>query len=162
MSKLFVPQGFVVPESFVTEQYCLDVLSPSVVELDYDAVMSSKTRLRTVFAEKTEWPKDNMSLEENGRDLKRHEIEFKARQAFAYTVLTLSKETCIGCVYIDPPTVSEFDCEVYLWVRESHLDLDDDLYHDIRNWLMSSWPFKSIAFPGREISWDRWKLLSKL
>ena len=81
MSKLFVPPGFVVPESFVTEKYCLEVLSPRVVDLDYDAVMSSRTRLRTVFAERTEWPKDDMSLEENDSDLKSHESEFKAREA---------------------------------------------------------------------------------
>ena len=62
MSKLFVPQEFVVPESLVTDQYCLEVLSPSVVDLDYDAVMSSRTRLRTVFAEQTNWPRDDMSL----------------------------------------------------------------------------------------------------
>jgi len=162
MTRLFVPQEFVVQESFVTNQYCLEMLSPSVAEIDYDAVMTSKVRLRTVFSEKTEWPKDDMSLEDNRKDLERHEIEFKSREAFAYTVLTLSREKCIGCVYIDPSTVSGFDCEVYLWVRENDLALDYDLYTNIRNWLMSSWPFKSIAFPGREISWDKWKLyLSK-
>ncbi|MDM8555924.1 hypothetical protein QUF75_14420 [Desulfococcaceae bacterium HSG7] len=95
MTKLFVPQEFIVPKSFVTEQYCLEMLSPSVTEIDYDAVMTSKIRLRTVFSEKTEWPKDDMSLEENRRDLQKHALEFKSRQAFAYTVLTLSKEKCI-------------------------------------------------------------------
>ncbi len=99
-----------------------------------------------------------MSLEENRIDLQQHALEFKSRQAFAYTVLTLSKEKCIGCVYIEPSPVSEFDCEVYLWVRESEYALDQVLYTNIRNWLISSWPFKSIAFPGREISWDKWKL----
>ncbi len=98
------------------------------------------------------------SLEENRRDLQIHAQEFKLRQAFAYTVLTLSKEKCIGCVYIEPSPVAEFDCEVYLWVRESEYALDHNLYTNIRNWLMSSWPFKNIAFPGREISWDKWKL----
>ena len=158
MTELFIPQEFIVPESFVTEQYGLEILSPSVTEIDYDAVMTSKVRLRTIFGEKTEWPRDDMSLEENRRDLQRHELEFKSREAFAYTVLTLSREKCIGCVYIVPSTVSEFDCEVYLWVRESHLNLDADLYNNIRSWLTSSWPFNSIAFPGREISWDKWKM----
>ena len=65
MIKLFVPKEFNVPESFVTEQYCLEMLSPSVTEIDYDAVMTSKVRLRTVFGEKTEWPRDDMSLEDN-------------------------------------------------------------------------------------------------
>ncbi len=158
MTKQFVPEEFVVPDSLVTDRYRLEMLSPNVTEIDYDAVMTSKVRLRTVFSEKTEWPKDDMSLEENRSDLIRHETEFKSRQAFAYTVLTLSREKCIGCVYIDPSKISEFDCEVYLWVRESHLSLDDDLYNNIRKWLLSSWPFERIAFPGRKISWDKWKL----
>ncbi len=160
MTKVFVPQEFVVPESFMTDRYRLEMLSPSVADIDYDAVMSSKVRLRTVFSEHTEWPKDDMSLEDNIKDLKRHETEFKSRQAFAYTVLTLAREKCIGCVYIDPSTVSEFDCEVYLWVRESDLALDADLYKNIRHWLVNRWPFEHIAFPGREIYWDTWKLYS--
>ncbi len=162
MTKQFIPQEFIVPESFVTNRYRLEILSPTVAAIDYDAVMTSKVRLRNVFDEKTEWPKDDMSLEENRTDLIRHETEFKSRQAFAYTVLTLSREKCIGCVYINPSIFSEFDCEVYLWVRESHLTFDNALYNDIRSWLVSSWPFKNIAFPGREISWDKWDLyLSK-
>lgn len=162
MKKQFVPEDFVVPKSLVTDQYRLQMLSPDVAEIDYDAVMTSRVRLRTVFSEKTDWPKEDMSLEENRTDLLRHSAEFKSRQAFAYTVLTLSREKCIGCVYIDPSKVSEFDCEVYLWVRESHLTLDDTLYTDIHKWLLSSWPFERIAFPGREIPWDTWKLyLSK-
>ena len=158
MTKLFVPEEFVVPDLFVTDRYRLEMLSPEVTEIDYDAVMSSKVRLRTVFSEKTEWPKDDMSLEENRSDLIRHEAEFKSRKAFLYTVLALSRENCIGCVYIEPSRVSEFDCEVYLWVRESHLTLDDTLYTDIRNWLVSVWPFERIAFPGREIPWNKWEL----
>lgn len=158
MIKHFVPEEFVVPESFVTDHYRLEMLSPEVTEIDYDAVMTSKIRLRTVFGEKTEWPKDNMSLEENRTDLLRHESEFKSRQAFAYTVLTLSREKCIGCVYIDPSKASDFDCEVYLWIRDSHIALDNDLYNNIHNWLTSRWPFKKIAFPGREIPWKSWKI----
>ncbi len=162
MKELFVPQEFVVPESLVTDRYRLEMLSPDVTEIDYDAVMTSKVRLRTVFSEQTKWPKNDMSLEENRIDLLRHKGEFKSRQAFAYTVLTPSREKCIGCVYIDPSKASEFDCEVYSWVRDSHIALDNDLHNNIRNWLESSWPFKKIAFPGREIPWDEWKLyLSK-
>jgi len=156
MTKTFVPLDYEVPESLVTDQYRLDILSPKVTEIDYEAVMSSKVRLRTIFGENTDWPKDDMSLEHNTKDLKRHEEEFKSRKAFLYTVLTLTRDRCIGCVYIEPTKVTEFDCEVYLWVRDSEISLDDHLYNTIHNWLESSWPFKKIAFPGREISWSGW------
>jgi hypothetical protein len=119
MIKNFVPVDFEVPESLLTDHYRLEILKPDVTEMDYDAVMSSKKRLRNVFGENTEWPKDNMSLEDNRNDLQRHEEEFRTRKAFAYTVLTLSKDKRIGCVYIEPTKVSECDCEVYLWVRDS-------------------------------------------
>lgn len=157
MTTPFVPDEFAVPDSLSTEQYRLEMLSPQVTEIDYDAVMSSRTRLRSVFSEKTEWPRDDMSLEENRRDLERHEQEFRARQAFAYTVLTPSREQCIGCVYITPTSKAAFDCAVYLWVRDSAQDLDHELYTGVRDWLTRRWPFKNVAFPGREISWNAWQ-----
>ncbi len=158
MQKCFVAHSFNVPESLETKNYRLEILTPAVAEIDYEAVMSSKERLRSVFAENTEWPSDTMTLEDNINDLRRHEQEFKIRKAFVYTVLTPLREKCIGCVYIDPCKVSDFDCEVYLWVRDDSLYLDNDLYNNIRDWMLKCWPFKKIAYPGREISWDSWKL----
>ncbi len=157
MQNKFIPQTFNVPESLKTEKYRLEILTPAVAEIDYDAVMSSKTRLRSVFAECTEWPRDTMSLADNIKDLKQHEEEFKLRKAFAYTVLTPTREKCVGCVYIDPCKSVKFDCEIYLWVRDDNIHLDTDLYSSIRYWLANCWPFKKIAFPGREISWQKWK-----
>jgi hypothetical protein len=156
MTILFVPQDFIVPTSLVTDQYILEMLTPLVAEIDYNAVMSSKSRLRSVFEQNDDWPQDDMTLEFNIKDLVQHKKEFRARQAFAFTVLNPAREKCLGCIYIDPPTVSEFDCEVYLWVRDSHIHLDDDLFQNVKQWLQEEWPFKSIAFPGREISWDAW------
>lgn len=118
--------------------------------------MSSKTRLRTVFGENTEWPGDSMTLEDNFRDLLNHEKEFKSRQAFAYSVLTNSQDKYIGCVYIDPCKFDEFNSEVYLWVTDDSIHLDTELYDFISHWLRTSWPFLNIAFPGREISWEKW------
>jgi hypothetical protein len=117
---IFVPENFVVPKAFIAESYRLEILSTKFAELDYDAVMSSKARLRKVFGNATEWPKDNMSHEENMRDIKRHEQEFKSRKSFVYTVLNLSMEKCIGCVYIDPSSDLKYNCKVYLWVRDSY------------------------------------------
>ena len=156
MAKIFVSEDFKVPKSLVTDLYRLEILEPNVAEIDYDAVMSSKERLRHVFCENDEWPADNMTLEDNMRDLEQHEAEFHSRKAFAYTVLTLSKERCIGCVYFYPSSIPEYDCEAYLWVRTSEVDLDDNLYINIRNWLKTHWQFKRVAFPGRKIPWKKW------
>jgi hypothetical protein len=157
MKRMFVPEDFAVPESLSTDRYRLEVLRPSVAELDYDAVMSSRERLRQVFAEDDDWPADDMTLEFNIGDLERHEAEFRAREAFAYTVLSPDGESCMGCVYLYPSSVADYDCEVYLWVRESEVDLDGHLYAAVRSWLKTDWPFENPAFPGREIAWDRWE-----
>jgi hypothetical protein len=161
MNKHFVPKSFSVPLSLKTDQFLLEVLTPSVVELDYDAVMSSRVRLRCVFAPSTTWPSDNMSIEENKNDLKRHEKEFLSREAFAYTVLSLDKQTCLGCIYITPSNTTSFDSEVYLWVRDDHIDLDQHLFATVKNWLKSDWPFQAIAYPGRDIGWTDWRKHTK-
>ena len=162
----FVADDFVVPKTVEHKHFCLAVLAPAVVEIDYDAVMSSRTRLRTVFAESDDWPKDSMTLEDNLKDLQQHEHDFNTRQAFAYTVLsnskTKSKTKCIGCVYIDPCKLKEFDCEIYLWVRDDALELDQELYEFISNWTSTDWPFSKIAYPGREIPWQTWQSLSAI
>lgn len=156
MKKNFVPKNFNIPLKFRTDKYKLEVLTPKVGEIDYDAVMSSKERLRSVFARCTEWPKDKMTLKENINDLRRHEQEFLDRKAFAYTVLNLTGDYCIGCVYIEPSSKINFDCEVYLWVRNSEIKFDPDLYQNIKSWIKTEWPFKNAAFPGRDIAWAEW------
>lgn len=151
-----VPDDFVVPESFEARDYRLNVLTPTVAELDYDAVMSSREHLRTVFSAHDQWPENDLTLARNFDDLRKHEAEFHAREAFAYTVLTPNADLCLGCVYIYPSTVADYDCEVYCWVRASALQLDKTLHDDMRRWLKSHWPFERPAFPGREISWAQW------
>ena len=154
---MFVPKDFVVPESLVIDKYRLQILEPSVAELDYDAVMTSREPLRQIFCKDDEWPAENMSLESNINDLKQHEAEFHSREAFAYTVLSLDKKRCVGCVYFYPCSLSEYDCEVYFWVRASEKKLEENLYGSVRGWLKTHWPFEKPVFPGREISWEKWK-----
>ncbi len=157
--KNFVPDYFEIPLTLKSGPFRLEVLSPEVGEIDYDAVMSSKPRLRSVFGPATEWPRDDMTLEDNINDLERHKKEFDERFAFAYTVLNLTGEKCLGCVYIEPCKKKGYDCEIYSWIRESHLYLDPELYQTVKIWVESEWPFRNISFPGREISWEDWNKL---
>ncbi len=156
MPATLVPDDFAVPETYVAEGYRLEVLTPAVAEFDYDAVMSSRERLRVVFGPHDSWPADDMTLEENVADLREHAAEFHARVAFAYTMLSPERAECLGCVYIYRATVPDYDCEMYLWVRDSAQHLDETLHQDMHAWLDSSWPFTRPAFPGREIPWSEW------
>jgi hypothetical protein len=72
--------------------------------------------------------------------------------------MSMDESKCLGCVYIDPSKKETFDAEVFLWVRASELKngLDEILYETVKNWIKEKWPFKYIAYPGREISWNNW------
>lgn len=153
MKSKLVEDSFNVPIGFTSEMYIVMKLTPEFAELDYDAVMSSKERLRNLFQENDTWPKDSMTLEANINDLKRHEKEFDARIAFAYTVLSPNKDKCLGCIYLDPPTFDDYDCEVYFWMREDSIHLESELFSQLKNWLDNDWPFNRIIFPGRETGW---------
>ncbi|MBC2737474.1 MAG: hypothetical protein HF981_24145 [Desulfobacteraceae bacterium] len=153
----FLPKEFEVPKVLEVEEFRLEVLRPDVAEIDYDAVMSSKQRLRQVFSSATEWPRDDMTLAENRDDLKRHQTKFESRKAFAYTVLSRDRTRCLGCVYIDPCRLEMFDWEVYLWLRDDCAELDAKLYKIMKDWVSECWPFGSIIFPGREVSWSKWE-----
>lgn len=141
---------------FDSKNFHFRVLDENVAELDFEAVMYSQKRLQGIFGPKSEWPKSNMTLEENIESLKIHKQEFESRDAFAYSVFNSSKEKCLGSVYIDPSQSSNYDCEVYLWIRDESIAQDKELYLTVRNWLQVKWPFSNVVFPGRSISWESW------
>jgi len=154
---LFIPDNFKIPTHLSNEQFHFEVLDPAFCVLDYEAVMSSKERLHHVFSQDDNWPEDDMSFESNRNDLIMHAADFNARKAFAYAVLNLEKDAYIGCVYINPTEQENYDCEVYLWVKDSELLLDKFLFQSVENWLQEEWPFRRRAYPGRTISWEDWK-----
>ena len=160
MNISFVPKSFDVPSSVSLTPFHLSVLEESNAEVDYQAVMSSLKRLKSIFGPNTSWPSQKMSLEENIASLQTHHREFIEREAFAYTVFNESKTKCLGSVYIDPSRSKPYDCEVYLWVREDSANLDAILYSSVLTWLTEYWPFEKIAFPGRSISWQDWAKVS--
>jgi hypothetical protein len=161
MNKKFVTDDFIVPEKLETDKFRLRMLTVDDVEKDYEAVMSSCEQLRNPEDENS-WPKKNMTLKEDLQDLQVHQNEFLNRVAFAYTVMSLDESICLGCVYLDPSEKELFDAEVYMWVRTSELKngLDELLYGTVRNWVKERWPFKSVTYPGREITWEEWKSIS--
>lgn len=156
MTASFVPEDFIVPDELIHAHFRLQILEPSINELDYQAVMSSRVNLRSIFAEYDEWPADNMTLADNLDDLIIHEKEFIAREAFAYTVLNPDKSKCIGCVYIEPSNRNTTDAEVYYWLSNDTQHLFKEFQETLKSWLKDKWPFENIAYPGREISWKEW------
>jgi RimJ/RimL family protein N-acetyltransferase len=163
MSTTSLPDDFQIPAELETDRFRLRMLSVEDVELDYEAVMSSREHLRSVFGPSTSWPQDSMTLEQDLADLRWHQNEFEKRLSFAYTVMKLDESQCLGCVYIYPTDrgKSAYDVHVYLWVRQSELEhgLDALLLSTVKEWVTRVWPFQKVAYPGRDIDWETWKIL---
>lgn len=151
----WVDKGFEIPVALETSAYRLRMLTVTDLVKDYDAVMSSQLELQGVFGPSSAWPKADMTLEQDLIDLGWHQKEFQNRSSFAYTMMGLDEVTCLGCVYIYPTEKAHIDAQVILWVRAG-CDLDQQLYNDVREWLADIWPFKSVVYPGRDITWSDW------
>jgi hypothetical protein len=157
----FVPEDFVVPQRIEQPNYVLRPLTTNEVEKDYDAVMSSKESLRHIFGENDDWPADDMTLQDNFRDLERHQRDFGQRRGFTYTVETPDGQRCQGCVYIYPSPKTGYDARVHYWVRDSvkAQGIDEELGTFLRQWLREIWPFQHPIFPGRDVPWQDWEAL---
>ena len=158
--KPLVPADFDVPSGLETDCLRLRPLCASDAVKDYDAVMTSAERLKTVYCPIKTWP-DGLTLEQNLKELAWHEIEFQKRKSFAYTVVSLDESQVLGCLYLHPTGRGGHDVEVSLWVRASEAEtgLDAHLYETVRRWIAEAWPFETPAYPGREISWEDWAAL---
>lgn len=146
-----VPAGFIVPDGLETPGFRLRPLTVHDLVRDYDAVMSSAVVLKGRMAADGSWP-DGLTLEENLIDLGWHQREFTIRHSFAYTVVSLDGARCLGCCYIYPSSDPAFDSVALYWARESRIGdaADLELGNAFRGWLARDWPFRRVAFPGRE------------
>lgn len=161
-TKKFLPDDFKIPTLVETDLFRLRMLSIDDVEKDYEAVIESRELLHGMFG--SSWPRTGFTIEENLIDLENHQQEFLDRKAFAYTVVSLDETKVLGCIYINPPQkyshIPEFveyckrtgaDAVVYMWVRQTEYKkgLDDILFHTVRDWINTDWPFSKVAYPGR-------------
>lgn len=157
----FAPDSVIAPAELETNEFKLRILTIHDVVKDYDAVMSSIDHLKGIFGPHSSWPPADLTLEQNLIDLGWHQKEFQTGRSFAYTVMQLDESRCLGCVYIDPSEKAGYDAKVILWVRQSEIrnGLDEKLFSAVKIWLTREWGFATVAFPGRELSWQEWESL---
>jgi hypothetical protein len=145
----FVPSGFAVPLALGTEQFRLEPLGPQHNDLDYEAWTSSVEHIHaTPGWETSSWP-DDLSLDDNLRDLQAHADDFEKRVGFTYTVLVPETDAVLGCVYIYPDASGQHDARVRSWVRASRPELDAELWRAVSAWLADEWPFARVAYAER-------------
>ena len=154
----FVPVDFSVPETLETAEFRLRMLTVNDVVKDYDAVITSVNHCKTVWG--GTWP-EGLTLEQNLIDLGWHQKEFQTRRSFAYTVVRPDESRVLGCVYILPTRKRGYDVEVYLWARQSELasGLERRLDAAVQAWVVTRWPFQSVAFPGRDMPLGIWRAI---
>jgi RimJ/RimL family protein N-acetyltransferase len=161
----FYPDNARVPATLVTPEFILEPLNASHVELDFDALMSSRPRLNLWSGNL--WPRDDFTLAENLDDLEGHDAEQRAREAFTYTVLAPDGQQCLGCVYINSmaefldslgvpataqPTIVDDDALVTCWARASVVPqgLETRLVAALLDWLAHAWGFQRVTFATTE------------
>ena len=150
-SRSIIPNEFNAPTEYITEKFVLRPLTIEYAEEDYEVVMSSVDHLYKLM-DNSEWPK-GLSLQENLIDLGWHQREFTLGHSFAYTVLSPESNKIIGCCYIYPSADTQYEVQVFFWIKENLLrdGLEPELGITIKSWLEESWPFKTFDFPGRNI-----------
>jgi hypothetical protein len=155
---MFYPSDVSVPEVLRTDEFLLHPLRATDVQLDYDAVISSRAQL--LFSSGGTWPKEGFTLEEDLADLERHEREHHERVAFTYTVMNPAETECLGCLYMNPlerllghdagsdTYLSDNTAYVSFWVRSTYLadGLDKRLLTALIPWFLNEWAFSHVLF----------------
>ncbi|MBT3180108.1 MAG: GNAT family N-acetyltransferase [Candidatus Marinimicrobia bacterium] len=161
MANKFIPTDFKIPEVLETDRLRLRMLTVNDVKLDYDAVMTSIDHLQKTkpFGPNHKWPIKKLSYEQNLIDLGWHQKEFQKKSSFAFTVMNLEETECLGCMYIYPSDNPNYDAVIMMWVRQSEVEngLDEILFSSVKKWIQNKWPFKKIAYLGRDVSWSEFE-----
>jgi hypothetical protein len=165
----FIPEAFSPPQAVNLQALKLSVLGPQHADLDFKALKSSAGEIRHVFGPQNDWPGSDITYTENLADLVRHEKEFFDRVAFAYSMLDASSQQYVGCLYIKPikskkqpdRRKDKYQAQAYFWLTKGQSTITDAQAELLlKSWIDRIWPFSSIAWPGRNPSWDEWMALA--
>ncbi len=150
----FVPGDFAVPDELVCDGFVLRPLAAEHNAEDHAAWMASIDHIRaTPGFRGRRWPFP-MTLEQNLRDVERHQQDFNNRIGFTYTVLDSAGEV-IGCVYIYPSDQPDFDASLRSWVSADHGLLDLRVWETVVTWVHASWPFAVVDTGDRTPAEER-------
>jgi hypothetical protein len=151
----WLPPDFAIPLPPATGEFVLTPLRVDHVVLDYEAVMSSRERLWSLFGSGWGWPRADLSLMQDLVDLGWHQKEFQLRRSFAWAALAPDEKAVLGCCYLDPSARAGFDAEAFYWVRTDRVasGLEERIGAAVRTWIATAWPFARVAYPGRDQPW---------
>ncbi len=166
----FFPADHAVPETLRTPTFVLRPLRVAEAGRDYAAYMSSPEVIRVHSG--GHWPVAGFTLADEERELAHHEARHRAKQDFAFILLTPDGTTGLGCVYLlpllpvlhrgaAPPAllaeVRDATAIVTFWVRQDRQQtpLASQVILAVHHWLLRDWPFADHLFrvnPGEHAS----------
>lgn len=156
-----VPAEFDPPTLVEGDGFILVPLDTKVTELDYKAYMSSIEHLQETFTHSTNWPREELTMEDAVKDMEYEQGQWEKRESFPYAVLDPEKTKERGCVYVRPSKKEGYEAAVKLWVtaEEYAAGFDAELYEWTKKWVAETWPFEKVAYPEREIPKEEWDAL---
>ncbi len=150
-----LPRSTQVPGPLETDGVTIRQLTVADAERDFDAVTESRDRIRGTFGPETDWPPEDLTLEQNRIDVAWHQKEHQRRDAFTYAVVDPSDTTEYGCLYVQPTRNPAYEATVYFWIAESAVEggRSPVIESTLREWIEEAWPFETVAYPGRDEPW---------
>ena len=147
----FVPAMFAVPGPPKVGNYIWNILQPEILAPDYQFLVDQAGRTSPISS----------TIAEDYGEVKRHEWEFQHHTAFAYGILSPDKQSELACVYINPSPKQAYEATVRLSFTKQAIEagLEPVLEKAVRDWVKAKWPFKAVAFPGRDIPMTEWNAL---
>ncbi|UCG00616.1 MAG: hypothetical protein JSW11_13475 [Candidatus Heimdallarchaeota archaeon] len=157
----FYPENEIVPEKRQSEAFLIRPLQVSDVELDFQAVISSREKLLKRTAGR--WPKPGFTIKENLADLEYHEQQHKKRIEFTFTIMNVMETECLGCIYIHPLVkvlkssisenditsldISDYEAWITFWVTPiaAEQQLDKKVIEELQNWFSKEWAFSKVT-----------------
>jgi hypothetical protein len=168
-SHRLIPASFEPPSTVLDGAYVIRPLRMEDAVIDHESYMSCVDYLRTggfIQPPDTRWvdfPRHDMTVRTALALLRNAEHQMAAGERVEYGVFNLLQTRSSGCIYVLPSHTPRYDAMVTFWVREAdHGALDAPLYALLRAWMPLAYPmFKTIGYPGRELSWDDWLALPR-
>lgn len=147
--------GFAPHAAFAGTGYVIEPLHPVHSPMDYRAWHDeSFSQLTVLYYRAWGWPRQEMTEEQNRRDLQsNHYSHFLRQDDFAYTVMTPDGSRVIGSLYIYPGTCGSYDVAVQYWINTPDRAAVETVFHaETKSWIEKNWPYKSVFYPGPDLS----------
>ena len=152
----FKDQGIEPAAGFTGDGFIVRALLPSDVELDHEAVMSSREFLYH-WEQDPPYPPEDFTVDDNLEDLEQMDEEHRSGSRYTYTVMNTDESRVLGCVYLlpnddrmyrtaevtshDGTDLTSVDAMVSFWVRVSTWDdgFERTLLEAVLAWLRDAW-----------------------